>query len=74
MTISGDTPDVVEVDVDTFTINDNPKFEDEDVGDGEYGYLFEFVTPDNEDATSEMVNFTIKDGEIFTTKLEDLGD
>ena len=44
------------------------------LSDSEYGYLFEFVTPDNNNATSELVNFNIKDGEIFTTKLEDLGD
>ena len=74
MLISDKEQNISEVEVDTFTIGDNPKFEDEDVGDGEYGYLFEFVTPDNNNATSEVVNFTIKDGEIFTTKLEDLGD
>ena len=73
MSISGST-DIVEVEVDTFTIGDNPKFEDDDVGDGEYGYLFEFVAPDNNTSTSEMVNFTIQNGEIYTTKLEDLGD
>ena len=40
---------------------------DEDVGDGTYGYFFEFVTPVGASALSNMVTFTIKNGEITTT-------
>ena len=71
MTISGDEDDFTEVEAETFTINNNPKFEDEEMGDGEYGYLFEFITPDNNTADSELVHFSIRDGEIFTSLIED---
>ena len=70
ISVEGDDSDFTEVAVDTFTIDDNPKFEDEELGDGEYLYCFEFVTPDNESATSEFINFTVKGKEIFTTKLD----
>ena len=69
MSISGDDNDFTEVEVDNFTINDNPKFSEETIGDGEYLYCFEFVTPNNESATSEYINFTIKDNKIFTSQL-----
>ncbi len=72
MTISGNDEDFTEVEVDTFTLkNDKPVFADEEVGDGEYIYCFEFVAPNNESATSEFVNFTIKDNTITTTQLEE---
>ena len=72
MTISGNDTDFTEVEVDTFTLeNDKPVFADEQIGDGEYIYCFEFVTPNNESATSEFVNFTIKDNRITTTQLEE---
>ncbi len=71
MSISGDDTDFTEVEVDTFTIGDNPKFASEKIADGEYLYCFEFVTPDNESATSEFINFTIRDGRIFTSRVED---
>lgn len=70
MTISGDDSDFTEVEVDTFTVGDELKFEEERLDDGEYIYCFEFVTPDNESATSEFVNFTIQGNDIFTTQLE----
>ena len=69
MTVSGDDEEYTEVEVDTFKINDNVKIADEDIGDGEYLYCFEFVTPNNESATSEFVNFTINNGTISTTQL-----
>ncbi|MBR6012842.1 MAG: clostripain [Selenomonadaceae bacterium] len=73
MTISGNDTDFTEVEVDTFTVgNKQPVFADESVGSGEYLYCFEFVAPNNETATSEFVNFTVKDdGSITTTKLTD---
>ena len=72
MTISGDDTDFTEVEVDTFTLDENPPvFKEERIGDGEYLYCFEFVTPNNETATSEFVNFTIKGNDIFTNQLED---
>ena len=72
MTISGDDTDFTEVEVDTFTLDENlAKVKDEEIGDGEYLYCFEFVAPNNETATSEFVNFRIENGEIFTMQLED---
>ena len=71
LSISGDDTEFTEVEVDTFTVGENPKFAVEKISDGEYLYCFEFVTPDNESATSEFINFTIKDGKIFTSRLED---
>lgn len=72
MTISGTDSDFTEVEVDTFTLeNDNPVFADEKIGNGEYLYCFEFVAPNNETATSEYVNFTINGDNITASKLED---
>ena len=64
MTISGNDKTWSAVDVDTFTIGANPVFADEDVGDGLFGYFFEFVTPTDDSALSKMVSFTIEDGQI----------
>ena len=71
MTLSEDDTDFTEVEVDTFKITDKVKIEDEDIGDGEYLYCFEFVTPNNESATSEYINFTINNGEITTNQIEE---
>ena len=67
--ISSESNDLTPVDVDTFTINSaNTKFEDEDMGDGLFGYCFEFVSPtENESALSKMVQFEVKDGKITTS-------
>ena len=67
--ISGDSEEAMAVDVDTFTINSaNPAFIDEDLGDGLFGYRFEFVSPtENESAYSQLVQFTVKDGNIITS-------
>lgn len=70
LTISGDDSEFTEVEVETFTINENPKFEDELLGDGEYLYCFEFVTPNNESASSQFINFTVKDDSIYTSKID----
>ena len=67
MPLSGNEKDVTPVEVDTFTIGANPVFEDEFVGDGTYGYFFEFVSPTVDSALSQMVQFKIKDGGIVTT-------
>ena len=67
MTISGDDEDFTQVEVDTFTIGDNPQIKDEELGDGNYGYCFEFVSPTAEDtALSNFILFTISNGEITT--------
>lgn len=67
MPLSGNEKDITPVEVDTFTIGATPKFEDEFVGDGTYGYFFEFVSPTVDSSLSQMVQFTIKNGDIVTT-------
>lgn len=67
MTISGEDEDFTQVEVDTFQIGENPQIKDEKLGDGTYGYAFEFVSPTEESALSEFVIFTITNGEITTT-------
>lgn len=66
MTISGDDEDFTQVEVDTFTIGDQPTLAEENMGDGVYGYCFEFMTPAGDSALSKLVQFTIKDGQIVT--------
>ena len=66
MTISGDDEDFTQVEVDTFTIDDNPEIKDEPLGDGNYAYAFEFVTPTDDSAFSNFILFTVTNGEITT--------
>ena len=66
MTISGDDTDAVQVEVETFTIGNNPTVTDENLPDGRYGYLFEFVSPTEDSALSRLVHFDIEGGEITT--------
>ncbi len=70
MTISGADTDFTEVEVDTFTVSQNTNLADERLGDGEYLYCFEFVTPNNESATSQFINFTVAGNTITTNELE----
>ena len=66
--ISSDNDELIPVEVDTFTLSSaNPKFEDQDTGDGLFGYCFEFVSPTEDSALSQLVQFTVKNGEITTT-------
>jgi len=73
MTISGTETDYTQVEVDTFTLGDTVAFQDEAVGEGKYGYYFEFVAPDNQSVWSEMVTYAInKRGEITTSVQGDM--
>lgn len=67
MTMSGAEEEFSPVEVDNFQIGSQPVFADENMGDGEYGYCFEFVSPTVDSALSQMVQFTVKDNEIVTT-------
>ena len=68
MTVSGDDQDFTQIDAETFTIGDNPQVKDEILNDANYAYCFEFVPPTSEDtAFSQMIVFTIANGEISTT-------
>ena len=67
MTISGDDENLRQFDADTFTLGEQPRIDDEEMGDGTYGYCFEFVDPQNKSALSRIVNYTIQNGQITTT-------
>ena len=67
MTISGEDEDFTQVEVDTFTIGENPQITDEELGDGNYGYCFEFMSPTAEEsALSNFILFTVANGQITT--------
>ena len=66
MTISGDDEDFTPVEVETFTLGDKPQVKDENLGDGSYGYLFEFISPSGDSALSKMVEFVLEKGQITT--------
>ncbi len=71
MTISDDHDDDFKpVEVDTFRIGRNPQVKDEEVGDGSYGYAFEFLTPNGESALSNLVMFEVADDGIVTSLME----
>ncbi len=67
MTMTGPDTEPTEVEVDTFTIGASPEVRDEKVGDGTYGYFFEFIDPLNNSALSNMVTYTIQNGQITTS-------
>lgn len=70
-TISGNDTDFTEADVDNFTLTKNFNLADEKIGAGEYLYCFEFVTANNESASSQFINFTVdENGGITTNELE----
>ena len=66
MTISGEDENFTQVEVDTFTIGEDPQIKDESLGDGNYGYCFEFMTPNDESALSNFILFTVNGGQITT--------
>ena len=62
-TLSGD--DELElVEEDTFTVTEDTAFGEEDLGDGTFAMMFELVDARNESATSDVILFTVEDGEI----------
>ena len=67
MTISDNDEDFMAVEVDTFTIGEHPQVKDEELGDGTYAYCFEFISPKEDSATSQLVTFTVEDGNITTS-------
>ena len=67
MTISGDDEDFTPVEVETFTIGEHPTVKDEELGDGTYAYCFEFISPKEDSATSQLVMFTVENGTITTS-------
>lgn len=67
MPISTESEDFTQFEADTFTVTENTKITDEKLGDGQYVYLFEFVAPNDQSATSSATVFTITGDEITTT-------
>ena len=65
MSISGDDDEFHDVTVDTFKIGDSPVFEDIDMGDGTFMFMFEMTDVQNNSATSKIVTIEVKGGEIF---------
>lgn len=62
--ISGEDSDPKEVEIDTFTLGKAFGIKDEDMGDGEFAYLFDMYDVQNRSAMSDIVFFTSKDGKI----------
>lgn len=52
------------VEVDTFTVTEDTAFGEEDLGDGTFVMMFELVDARNDSATSDVILFTVEDGEI----------
>ena len=65
--ISGDDNNFDFVEIGTFTVSENTTVSDTTLGDGEYFYLFEFVSPDGDSTMSKTVMFTVQDGKITTS-------
>ena len=66
MSLDDGGEDVTEYEADTFTLGSDPKITDEPIGDGQFGYCFEFVDPNQDSALSKLVVYTIKNGQIET--------
>ena len=61
-----DDAELAAVEAETFRIGSHPVVEDEELGDGTYGYIFEFLAPTGESALSEIAVFNIEGGNITT--------
>ena len=61
-----DDAELAAVEAETFRIGSHPVVEDEELGDGTYGYMFEFLAPTGESALSEIAVFNIEGGNIMT--------
>ena len=53
------------VEVDTFTVTEDTFFEEAELGDGTFAMMFELVDFRNDSAYSEVILFTVEDGEIY---------
>ena len=61
-----DDAELAAVEAETFRIGSHPVVEDEELGNGTYGYIFEFLAPTGESALSEIAVFNIEGGNITT--------
>ncbi len=65
MSISGDDDDFEDIEVETFTLGETVAFEDIDMGDGTFMFMFEMTDVQNNSATSKVVTIEVKDGEAI---------
>ena len=56
--------------MDTFTVTENTSFGEVNMGDGEFGMMFELVDARNQTTWSQMALFTVQDGTIYTEAVE----
>ena len=70
MSISGDDDEFQDVEVDEFTLGEHSVFEDINMGDGTFMFMFEMTDVQNNSATSQAVTIEVKDGEIFLSDIE----
>ena len=52
------------VELDTFEVTEDTTFTEEEMGDGQFMMMFEMVDSRNESTLSDVVVFTVEDGEI----------
>jgi len=63
--LSDEDAEIQQVEIDTFTVTEETAFAYEELGDGDFMFFFEMVDARGESAYSEMVTFTVEDGEIY---------
>lgn len=68
-TLSDENDELTQVPIDTFTINDHPVFADIDLGDGTFAFMFEMTDMQNNSALSDIIQFTVNNGEITTSEM-----
>lgn len=68
MTISGDDDDFQDVEVDTFKLGDKITFEDTEMGDGQFLFMFEMSDVQGNTATSKLAHIEVKGDDITVTE------
>jgi len=67
---SDDESEYTATEGDTFTVTDTTKFEEIDLGDGEFYMIYEMVDMSNESAYSDIVTFYVEGDEVTTEVYE----
>lgn len=62
MSVEGEDEEFSEVEVDDFTLGEKTTFEDTDLGDGQFMFMFEMTDVQHNSATSDVVYIEVKDG------------
>ncbi len=66
LTISGDGDEEQQVEGEIFTVTDETTFAEADLGDGTFVMMFEMVDAKGNSMFSDVVTFSVENGEIFT--------